>query len=820
MANNKITKIVSASVLASVLVLSGCGGGEDRQAEYLERAQTFFDAENIEKATIEVKNVLQINPKNADARYLLGLIAEADKDYRVAFGNFNATLEENPNHIKALAKVASYYQMSNDLKNAEEKIALLLAADPGNADALSLKAGIQYKKAHAIRGENEDYVNDADYIAFIEQATELAQQSRTVDPGNVRAVGILTAIYSEDNPDMALSIIGDGIANQSENESLKMLKIRLLTSQDKREEVVAMYKQLMVEYPDNLLYPFQLVNYYLKDDRMEESQRQALAEATLNDLIKLKPEDETVKLWLVEFKFRNRTAEEGRLLLESFVKAHPESFTFTDRLAGIYIQGKEIDKAERLYTQMIDLDPTGSVAIEARTRLMRIALSNQRREDAEKILAEIFDLEPENAEALKARARLNISDNKLEAAIPDLRVVLKNDPESIAALAMLGGIHEKNNSPDLALDSYQRLLSLKPGNLTALLGASRVLLAKNQAEEAQPLLEAAIKVNASHVEAVRLLTDIYSREQRWDDALSVVSKLTENDKTMAMGYYLQGRIYLRKQDFKEAVVVLKKSHDLEPRGVETLSALVSAYLALEQANKAMDYVLAHVKKYPEQVHARELLARLYMQSRDLKLAATTLRGIVNDHPQRNSAYQLLTKVYIAQSKVDEIEGLYLSGLEQAPDNTALRLMLAEYYQAKGKNQLAVNEYESILKIIPDSLVIKNNLASLLLDYFNTPENLLRVTALAEELGATEAPAFLDTAGWVQYQLGNYAQAVSLLAAAEANGGKGAVYHYHLGMAYYKSDMKAQAKEQLELALADEKAKFAGRDEAKSTLALL
>ena len=78
MAIQTVNKIIGISILSSVLVLSGCGGGEERQEEYLTRAQEYFDEDNMDKAKIEAKNVLQINPKNAEARYLLGMINEQE----------------------------------------------------------------------------------------------------------------------------------------------------------------------------------------------------------------------------------------------------------------------------------------------------------------------------------------------------------------------------------------------------------------------------------------------------------------------------------------------------------------------------------------------------------------------------------------------------------------------------------------------------------------------------------------------------------------------------------------------------------------------
>jgi Tfp pilus assembly protein PilF len=65
------SKKIRIVALVSFLVLTGCGGSKDREKEYLSRAQTYFDKGNYDKTRVELKNVLQINPKNIDARYSL-----------------------------------------------------------------------------------------------------------------------------------------------------------------------------------------------------------------------------------------------------------------------------------------------------------------------------------------------------------------------------------------------------------------------------------------------------------------------------------------------------------------------------------------------------------------------------------------------------------------------------------------------------------------------------------------------------------------------------------------------------------------------------
>ncbi len=803
MAIRLVHKVIGISVLSSLLVLSGCGGGEERQAKYLTRAQDYFDQENMDKAQIELKNVLQINPKNAEARYLLGMIQESQKNIRSAYSSFLAAVDEDPNHIKSLNKLATYLLVSKDAEGAREKVDTVLAIEPNNADALATLAAISMT-------EEDKNV-----------AIEKAQQALSIEPGHVQATTVLTAIYAEENPDLALEVITEGIANQSKNESLKLFKIRLLASQKKHDAAESLFKELIVEYPDNHMYVMQLANYQLQSNITEgsEPENKNKAEKTLRDAVASKPEEEQFRLWLVEFLIKNRGIDQGVEQLESFVSDDPDNFALRDQLAKLYLGKKEIDKAKTIYQYVVDNNPEDTVALDARNRLVGIALAQQDRESADTLLADIFELEPENTDALIIRARLKLSENDIDGAIPDLRVVLKNNPESVQALGLLARAHEQNNSPDLALDNYQRLLAIQPNNMVALLGTSRLLIAKENIDDALPLLETAKEVDDSNPEMVKLLTDLYSREQRWDDALSAAAKLTENDETMAIGYYLQGRVYLRQKDFEAAVGVLEKSIELQPAGIETLSSLVAAYIALEKTEKAVAFTQAHVEKYPEQLHAKELLANLYLRNEDAAAAEAELKEVIAQNPAKNSAYLFLARMYFSQDKAEKVEPLYLEGLKANPENSGLRLALAEYYQLMKKYQQAVDTYERLLADNPDALVIKNNLASLLMDHFNSPETVARASELAAELAATETPAFLDTAGWVQYQQGNFPQAVSLLSAAVELGGKGAVYHYHLGMAYFKSDMKEQAKEQLQLALAED-GEFSGKEEAQSTLAQL
>lgn len=63
-------------IISLLLALNACGSKEEREAEYYQRAEKLFAQGDYLKAKVEIKNALQINPKNVDVRYLLAQIEE------------------------------------------------------------------------------------------------------------------------------------------------------------------------------------------------------------------------------------------------------------------------------------------------------------------------------------------------------------------------------------------------------------------------------------------------------------------------------------------------------------------------------------------------------------------------------------------------------------------------------------------------------------------------------------------------------------------------------------------------------------------------
>ncbi len=80
---------------------AACGSPEKRAADYLVKAQEFYDAGDYVKAQLEAQNAAQVEPKNAKARYLLPLVAEQEEEYQQMFGHLLVAVDGDPDNVEA-----------------------------------------------------------------------------------------------------------------------------------------------------------------------------------------------------------------------------------------------------------------------------------------------------------------------------------------------------------------------------------------------------------------------------------------------------------------------------------------------------------------------------------------------------------------------------------------------------------------------------------------------------------------------------------------------------------------------------------------------
>jgi tetratricopeptide (TPR) repeat protein len=778
------------------IALTACGTAQDRAGKYLARAKASFEAQDYVKAELDIKNSLQIDPNSAEAHYLFAQIAEKEQNWAAMYGQLQAVVQLDPSHTEARLKLGSVYLISGNADQASEQAEAVLAQDPQNPGGHVLRAGVLDRKG-----------DDAAAIAEVQTVLQ-------ADPGNVAAVSLLAKIYSETDVDKALATLDEGITHSKDSATLRLMKVGLLERDGRYDDVESGLKELIQLYPDQKMVRYRLANFYTQRDRLDD------AEALLRDTAKVFPDDVTAKLRLAEFLANHRDAQAAEQTLQDFVKAEPKVYQFRFALARLYESTQRGNQAEELYRALITEQGTSALGLDARNKLAALYLQQRSRDKARALVDEVLATDASNADALLLRASLALSDNKIDDAIGDLRMILRNDPSSEKALTLLGQAHVMAGSTNLAEETFRKLVAAHPDNLDGRLALARLMVQQENWPDAETQLNSIARQRPQDTAITRMLIDVLIRRGEWSAAHAQAQRIGDLPDNEALGHYLQARVYQAQQQFDAAIKEYRAAIDAQPRALEALSGLVGSYLSLNQGTQALDYLNDYVKRVPDSFHAQTLIGQVQARLKQWDPAKAAFEQAISINNSWVPAYRDLVTVYLATDDTDGAIKVIERGLQAVPDNSDLKLMQATVYERLERYKDAIAVYDSILQKDNSVTVAANNLAALIADHDREPDRLQHALEVAHRFETSDNPLFLDTVGWVYYRLGNFQQAVGLLERAAQGASQVAQVRYHLGMAYYATEQRDLAKRELQAAVDGKDKDFVGREEAQATLAQL
>lgn len=787
-------KPLAAVCFASVLVLTGCGGSEERMAEYLSRAQASLDAEDYEKARIDIKNALQIDVNNAQGFYMMALVEEKEQNWRAVFGNLSKAVEIAPDHVPATVKLAQLNMLASNEEEALRLVEHALKLAPEDADALATRATI------ALRADDKQL------------AEEYALASLAVDAGQSSAIAVMVSLFSTDNPEKARTVLLAGREAAPESDAVRLLLIRFLDAQGDTQGAIAEYEAIIASKPDEFNAVGQLIEYYVSKEMYDE------AEVLLVKAIGDFPDDLNAKLSLVRFQGRFRDADKSHATLVDMLKEQPEEFELRDALGKIEIALKKNDKAKAVYLETFNYSVDGSSSIEARNRLADIAMMEGDIEEARKWIGEVLEIEAENPDALLKQSKIKIEAGNFKEAIPDLRMVLRSAPDSIPALLLLADAQVKDRAIGLALDNYQKVLALAPRNRLALYQSARLLAGQQQYEKAAAHVETLLEDYPDNVQAINLMSDLYAKLNRYEDAIAMIERLSAKEETAPIADLMKGSLALRQRQYDEAITLAEGALAANDDLVAAVPVIAQAYAQKGDIKSALNIVAAYLESHPDATELYDIMGRLHVGNQDYAAAIVSYERLIDLDPSQVVGYLRLIQLYNTQGQQDKALPLLDQAITSNPENIVLRAERASHFQRAGDYQKAIDELEAALEIDSGSEVAQNNLAAVLIDYAPTEQNLRRAQELTLGFESAGNPAQLDTVGWLQYRLGNIPQAISLLKAAEETGGRGPDYWYHLGMAYAANNEPEKAEEYLTKALENDQYEFFGKEAAEAELA--
>lgn len=790
-------RVVRGLVLLLVIGLVGCGGPEERKEKYRLRAQEYFEQGNYPKARVALRNVLKIDPKDAEAYYLYAQVEEKEKNWRNAVAGYQQVVELRPDHERALLKLGKYYLEVRALDMVGQVSDRILTKAPDHVGARALRIA-----ATALSGRLDD-------------AMVAAERLVADAPTEVDAVLLLASLYTaRQHMEQVLPVLQRGL--HAHPDDLELLEALAMThvKQARPVEAETILRRIVALEPSILDHRLRLVAFFDQQGRYEK------AESVLREAVQLDPDNEDRRLAMAEYVVKRRGISEGEALLQQARKDIPHSTKIQFAMGSLFEATQKPDAARVVYDAVRSEFRGKPEAMEAQVKLANLDWIAGKQEAAERGIQEILQDNPRSVDALLLRGKMALQRGNGKEATQDFRSVLKDQPESADAHLLLGRAYLASGDTVLARESLEKAAVLKPALMDAQVLLAGLDATAGKLKDARKRVDSLIARHPGNLPLLGMLFQLQVQEKEWGGTQETLARLRTAGADRMKADLAEGHVAVAQQEWEKAESAYRRAVGQQPHAAEPLLALVQLGVRRGQMQRPVAMLEALAGEQPPHPYAAGLLGEVLLMQGKVDAAMPRFASATKVNPKWTTPWVHLARHAYATQQAEQGDAHLRHALETNPENEELRLMLATSLEARDRVDEAIAQYETVLKRHPKSVLAANNLAATLVDRKGDPDSLQRALALSRDFEAQPSnPYLLDTLGWAHLKLGHHQDALRLVKQATAKAPDHPVLNYHLGVIYAQSGDKKEARVHLTQAL-QAKQPFPWAQDARALLARL
>ena len=600
-----------------LLMLTACGSFGMNDQQLLERAAEYAKNGEIQAAVIELKNILQRSPDNAEARYRLASIYLEYEDFPAAERHFRFAGEAGWNPADSRIGLVKS-MLEQDKHSAALKECVVEGGYPANA-----QADLTALRALALAGlEQQENAQAALKAAEqLQPDTALVLQTRIdflIAAGNTAEAVQLTARALERHPD---------------NASLKLREAALLASKQDLTQADKRLREIIALDPPG----------YISGNG--HSARLALA--------------------------KTRIIEQNHSGTSTFIE--PLYGRDTEALylgALLAYQEDNFELAEQLLLKLFNRSP-GNLPSMQLYGMVSYSLENY--EKAAYYLRKYVSANPDNLTAQKQLSLAYIKLGQFDAAGTTLSASTDEEIEDteLLALAIVNAFSSGDNRTGILL--LERAAKAAPDNLPLRRELARAYLFSGKTDRAIQMYEEIIAQGGpdSETEAMLVLAQarLAQRNGNTEKVLELAKQLQQSQPDYAMGYELEGIALMSQKSYTQASRSFKMAWDRTPSSNLAIKLSESLRLSGQQAS-ATQPLTDWLSKHPQDTRVRKFLGAAWMELGETDKAIETYEQVIRDEPDNVVALNNLEWLY-GLDRNQRALVLAERALQEAPDNPGI-----------------------------------------------------------------------------------------------------------------------------------------------------
>lgn len=778
-----------------LLVNQGCSSKAQRIDSGLKKGEQYLLSADWDKASVEVRNVLQIDPRNAMAFYLGARIAEGQANVQQAYGNLLKAVELDPGLIDARVALARYYLAADQPFKAKAEIQKVFELQPAHLGARTIQAAV--------------LAREGDEKAALESVLNVLSSSE-VAPADASL--LLASLYmNRKEPARALEVIEKAL--KADPGSVPLMRIAARVAAE-----LAAISPEFTRAPDFLRRAAEAAP---KDVRAWNAWTQyhlgrrelGAAEEVMRAAARAQPDDSRRRLALTEFIGRHRGVEAAEKELRAMIAERPKDVELRYGLVRLLASsGREMD-AQAGLKDIIELAPDAPAAAAARRDLAAVRLAAGQPEEARKLVEQVLTTNPRDPGALVLRGRLSLRDGQAQAAIADLRAAARDQPGSPEIVGLLAAAHQTAGELQLARETLVDAVKFKPEQVELRLMLAAFLEEAQEHDGALAALNEALRLQPGQPRLYERKAQLQMARKDLAGAERTLQDLKNRLPNSAVGAVLLGQFYMQSRRFDAALKTFDAATAAFPNDPALALAAIGALTAQRRFGEIEARLQGLARDQPRSPLPHQVRGELALRRGDVAAAALAYRTMIQTAPDVAAGYVGLATALKTEKRFDDALTALDEGERQLPKDASLAFARADVLQRAGRIDDAIQTYRQLLAQAPQNEAAINNLGYLLADAKGDPASLKQALNVLGPFAESSNPAYLDTLGWVHYRAAEYRKALPLLERAARIRPSSIVFNTHLGMALVKAGETQRGQELLNRVLAT-KANLPNADEVR------
>jgi tetratricopeptide (TPR) repeat protein len=551
------------------------------------------------------------------------------------------------------------------------------------------------------------------------------------DKTNLNAYFELYRVYlSQRKLPEAEGVLKSAIKDNPKNTQLRLSLAQFYFGANKRDDLVALLKQMksnLTEFPDAY---FQSGDFYSRVSQFDEAIKQ-YEEGIVKDpsrkntylkreievyvregktdvafkqnevILKDDPKDPEARALKATFLLDKGEINQAMTDLQSVVTAKPDNFVARFNLGRAHFARGEYEQARQEFDTAVTLR---SDYLPARLAQTQVALIRGDNEAALHAADEVLKISPGSVQGAVMKAVSLEKLKRADEARALLDAILKRNPKQEETLLELGLLDLNEKKTKDAEDLFRRAWESDSTNLRGLLGEARAYLLDNQPDKAIQIVQAEVQKNPKRLDLQSALGNTLVSANQTDKGIAVfqdlMTKVSEPRQQSDLWTRI-GEAYLRKGDREQSINAIEKARQGQPNNASLLVDLAMLYETQNKMDVARkDYEQA-VKMDPNNALALNNLAYLIAQSSgDLDIAltyATRAKQRLPGHPEINDT---LGWIYLKKNLTDNAVDTFKTLIVQSPQNPTYHYHYAMALAQKGDRETAKKECQTALSARP------------------------------------------------------------------------------------------------------------------------